>query len=302
MHSNRGSSVLLFFVDGLGIGQRSEENPLFKIPELAPLAVFQDQTGPEQIEGTLAVTDACLGIEGRPQSASGQTTIYTGINAPARLGYHKQGFPNAELREIIDSHSIFKQLKNEGIEHSVFANTYTPKFFESEPRWKSATTCAVEAAKMRFCRIPDLLGGRALYHDFTNRTLIAAGHKVPEFSPVDAAEILAGLTNEYSFVLYEHFITDKIGHDMDWDRAERHLPELSTLIRETISRLDPSRTTFVLTSDHGNIEDLSIRNHTRNPVPTFIWGRDMENFGKRIKDLTDITPAILDNLTSGQQS
>ena len=51
--------------------------------------------------GILVPTDPRLGIDGRPQSASGQTTILTGINAPGLLGYHKQGFPNAAMREII---------------------------------------------------------------------------------------------------------------------------------------------------------------------------------------------------------
>src|SRR5205085_9671094 len=60
--------------------------------------------------GTLVRTDATLGVGGRPQSASGQTTILTGVNAPALLGYHKQGFPNASLREIIREHSVFLRL------------------------------------------------------------------------------------------------------------------------------------------------------------------------------------------------
>src|ERR671938_545563 len=97
-------SVLLIFVDGLGIG-------------------------------VLARTDARLGVEGRPQSASGQTTILTGVNAPARLGYHKQGFPNEAMREIIREHSIFLQLARARIGPNTFANAYTPRFFNQRPRW-----------------------------------------------------------------------------------------------------------------------------------------------------------------------
>ncbi|MGI8884009.1 MAG: hypothetical protein ACR2IA_07185 [Pyrinomonadaceae bacterium] len=52
-------------------------------------------------------------------------------------------------------------------------------------------------------------------------------------------------------------------------------------------------TTVILTSDHGNIEDLSVRNHTLNDVPTIVWGREKNSVAGRIKDLTDITPAIL---------
>ncbi|MDH3492963.1 MAG: hypothetical protein OEM82_05390 [Acidobacteriota bacterium] len=297
MAKQNSNGLILFFVDGLGIGERKPENPFYALGGPDPLCHFVDGNRGLDLEGNVAATDACLGVEGRPQSASGQTTIYTGINAPKELGYHKQGFPNESLRRIIEEHSIFRQLKNAGVDDLIFANTYTPKFFERKPRWKSATTCAVEAAGMPFCSIRDLLGRRSLFHDFTNRTLIKAGHNVPEFTPRDGAEILAGLCREYSFVLYEHFITDKIGHDMDWERAKTHLPELAELIRETLQSIDLEYTTFVLTSDHGNIEDLSIRNHTRNKVPTVVWGRKKEVFASRISSLADITPAILDLLT-----
>lgn len=290
------NSVILFFIDGLGIGKRDEHNPLSLIENLEPLAHFQNEPSDIFQEGILIPTDACLGIEGRPQSASGQTTIYTGINAAKHLGFHKQGFPNEKLRELIKEKSIFLQLQQKGITPNIFANTYTPRFFEEKPRWKSATTCAVEAADMRFCKLPDLLGRKAIFHDFTNQFLIERGFDVPIFTPTDAAEILANLSKQYRFTLYEHFITDKIGHDQNFEWAERHLPQLAEFIRQTLQRIDLTKTTFILTSDHGNIEDLSKRNHTLNKVPTIVWGRNKREFAEMINDLTDITPSIIDLL------
>ena len=103
-------SVLLIFIDGLGIGARRPENPLHTLgEEAAPLAVFEDEEPQLPFGGLLTRTDARLGVEGRPQSASGQTTILTGVNAPALLGYHKQGFPNAAMREIIREHSAERE-------------------------------------------------------------------------------------------------------------------------------------------------------------------------------------------------
>jgi len=87
-------SVLLFFIDGLGIGERGPFNPLDDLADAEPLAVFRDETMTTIHEGIVVPTDASLGVPGRPQSASGQTTILTGVNAPAAVGYHKQGFPN----------------------------------------------------------------------------------------------------------------------------------------------------------------------------------------------------------------
>ena len=296
MSENKPSSVVLFFIDGLGIGERDDNNPLYTVENIEPLANFRESEKQIIFDGIMIPTDPRLGIEGRPQSASGQTTILTGINAPEFLGYHKQGFPNEKLREVINEHSLFRQLRARHIDEIVFANTYTPQFFTEKQRWKSATTCAVEAAELQFRKLPDLFGRKALFHDFTNRTLRERGFDAPLFSPADAAEILAELAAEYRFTLYEHFITDKIGHNQDFERARIHLPPLAEFIRETLSRIDLENTTLILTSDHGNIEDLSVRNHTLNDVPTIIWGRKKEETASRIKDLTDITPAIINLL------
>jgi 2,3-bisphosphoglycerate-independent phosphoglycerate mutase len=296
MNKNK-PAVVLFFIDGLGIGEAGENNPLHLVENIEPLANFKEVQKQIIFDGILISTDSRLGVEGRPQSASGQTTILTGVNAPKYLGYHKQGFPNEKLREVIEEHSIFRQLRQRNIEEIVFSNAYTPQFFTEKQRWKSATTCAVEAAGMQFRKLPDLYGRKALFHDFTNQTLRERGIEAPIFSPSDAAEILVELSGNYQFTLYEHFLTDKIGHDQNFEWAQTHLPQLAEFIRETLRRIDLENTTFILTSDHGNIEDLSVRNHTLNDVPTIVWGRHRREIASRINDLTDITPAILQLLT-----
>ncbi len=285
--------VLLFFIDGLGIGTRGAENPLVSIENIEPLAHFIGEKSKVIFDGVMIPTDPRLGTEGRPQSASGQTTILTGINAPQLSGVHKQGFPNQILRDVIAEHSIFLQLKNLKITPNTFANAYTPNFFIDTPRWKSATTCAMEAANQTFRRLPDLLGRQALFHDFTNRHLIELGFDAPIFSPTDAGVILAELVENHRFTLYEYFITDKIGHAQNFEKAAEYLPPLAEFIREMLSRIDLDTTTVILTSDHGNIEDLSKKNHTLNDVPTVIWGRKRLEIAAKVKDLTDLTPTII---------
>src|SRR5947209_16814035 len=144
------AAVLLFFIDGLGIGQRHEANPFLDLPDAEPLAIFANEQTTTIFHGVIVPTDAGLGVAGRPQSASGQTTILTGVNAVQRLGYHKQGFPNRALLDILGEHSIFRQLAAAGIQPVTFANAYPPGFFAARPRWVSATTAAVEAAKLPF--------------------------------------------------------------------------------------------------------------------------------------------------------
>jgi len=291
-------SVLLIFVDGLGIGTRGPHNPLHVLGEEAvPLAVFEDEEPRLPFGGVLARTDARLGVEGRPQSASGQTTILTGVNAPALLGKHKQGFPNERLREVLREHSIFLQLKNAGVGPLAFANAYSPRFFAVRPRWVSATTVAVEAAGLPFKTVEDVSAGRAVYHDFTNSFLIAGGAAVPLRTPEEAAEVVARVAREHSFTLYEHFIADAAGHEQDAEFAHRVLRELASFVRGVLARLDLEHATVILTSDHGNVEDLSTRNHTLNPVPTLAWGPGRMRMRERVRTLADITPAIVELLT-----
>ena len=292
------ASVLLFFIDGLGIGTRGPHNPLDGLEGATPLAHFQNEVSQVPFDGIVVPTDARLGIDGRPQSASGQTTILTGMNASAAIGTHRQGFPNQALLEIIREYSIFLQLKNRGVDSITFANTYTNKFFERRPRWISATTAAVEAAGLRFNVVGDLKRGCAVYHDFTNQMLIEHGEDVEPRTPEEAGDVLANIAGEHRFTLYEYFITDKIGHAQDRDAAQRAVPMLARYIHRLLERLDLAQTTVVLTSDHGNIEDLSARNHTLNPVPTIIWGRNREQIASRIRSLVDITPAIVETLTA----
>jgi 2,3-bisphosphoglycerate-independent phosphoglycerate mutase len=289
-------SVLLFFIDGLGIGTRGPHNPLDNLEGSAPLAVFQNEPPESFLGGIVVPTDPCLGVAGRPQSASGQTTILTGVNAPAQLGYHKQGFPNQALLEIINAHSIFRQLREAGVSPVTFANAYTSRFFVERPRWVSATTAAVEAAGLNFRTVDDLRAGSAVFMDFTNRILIERGENVAPRTEEEAATVLARIVGENRFTLYEYFITDKIGHAQDMAMARTFLASLARFLRELLARLDLERTTVILTSDHGNIEDLTSRNHTLHLVPTIIWGAQRERIAARIQTLADITPAIVRHL------
>jgi 2,3-bisphosphoglycerate-independent phosphoglycerate mutase len=289
-------SVLLFFIDGLGIGTRGPHNPLDNLDGSLPLAVFQNEEPETFLDGVVVPTDPCLGVPGRPQSASGQTTILTGVNAPAQIGYHKQGFPNQALRDIINAHSIFRQLTDAGVAPVTFANAYSRRFFVERPRWVSATTAAVEAAGLNFRTIDDVRAGAAVFMDYTNRFLIEKGEDVTERTEAEAATVLASIVAQNRFTLYEYFITDKVGHAQDMALAKVVLTSLALFIRELLKRLDLQRTTVILTSDHGNIEDLKSRNHTLHQVPTIIWGAQRERIAARIQTLADITPAIVSEL------
>jgi 2,3-bisphosphoglycerate-independent phosphoglycerate mutase len=285
-------SVLLIFIDGLGIGTRGEHNPLDAIHS-SLFSIFQDESRDLPFDGSMAVTDCRLGVEGLPQSATGQTTILTGANAAALIGRHLNGYPSPRLKQLLAEKSIYKQLSERG--HSVtFANAYSPEYFQKRPRYLSATTVAAESAKVKLRTLDDLAAGRAVCHDFSNYFLIGRGHMVRGCTPEVAGARLARLAKDYDFTLYEHFITDRIGHNQSLEWARHHLVSLTRFVESVLREADLSRQTVLVTSDHGNIEDVSTRTHTLNPVATLAFGPARELIASRVKSLLDITPVIVD--------
>ncbi len=51
---------------------------------------------------------------------------------------------------------------------------------------------------------------------------------------------------------------------------------------------------ILVTSDHGNMEDLSTRKHTAANVPVLVIGdrAGRDEFTRNLNDLTDIAPAV----------
>lgn len=289
-------SVLLIFIDGIGIGTRGAHNPLDGL-DCEPLGLFQGESRELPFDGKLAITDASLGVEGLPQSATGQTAILTGINASRLIGRHLQGFPSPRLKQAIAEHSLYRQLMARG-RSVTFANAYTRSYLDNLPRFISVTTVAAQSAGLRFRVLEDLVAGNAVSHDFTNQFLIDRGFDVQRCEPEEAGARLARLAARHDFTLYEHFMTDKIGHARDHAMAKAHLVTLSRFVRSVLSSADLGRQTVLLTSDHGNIEDLATRGHTMNPVATMGFGPGREFIGERVRSLTDITPAIIELLSA----
>ena len=82
------------------------------------------------------------------------------------------------------------------------------------------------------------------------------------------------------------------------DAAVNVVANVARFVRAVLAEVELERTTVILTSDHGNVEDLSARNHTLNLVPTLAWGPGREEVRRSVHNLADITPTILRLLTS----
>jgi len=238
--------------------------------------------------------DACLGVEGLPQSATGQTALFTGINAAALVGAHLAAYPTAPLQEVIARHSLLKQVTDRGL-RATFANAYTDTYWRRVAERKlrhSASTLATMAAGLRLRRLEDLARGEAVYWDITHRVMRALLHlDVPLLPPEEAGRRLARLTATHDLVLFESFLTDLAGHGrLPWP-AEEVLMLLDRFLGSLIAAL-PEEATLVLSSDHGNLEDGRTRAHTRNPVPLLVIGPGVAAF-RQARSITDVTPSIL---------
>jgi len=288
--------ILMIFVDGIGVGKKDPEiNPFAALPSRI-FTDFLDAPCTETARGGLALrADATLGVEGLPQSATGQTALLTGVNASAAIGRHLNGFPTEKLRGILHERSILKTVTDAGLK-AAFINVFNPLFFEALeqglPMRNSVTTVANMAASLPFFRVEDLRKRRAVYQEFTNKLLIESGFEVPTFEPREAGEILARSAVEYDFCLYEYFQSDAVGHSRSRRRAMEEAQRLEEFLLGVLETADLRSTSILLSSDHGNLEDISTRGHTRNPVPVLLWGA-LARQKPAIKSILDIVPLLL---------
>lgn len=284
--------VLLIFIDGLGLGP--SDSPCNPLALFSPtvLNCYSDRLGPLPRGGLCTPVDTCLSVPGIPQSATGQATLFSGVNAAALLGRHLSGFPNQELRNLLAEQSFVQRLKTRN--YSVhFANTYTPAFFEARPRWVSVTTWICESAGLRLNVLADLLAERSLYMDFTNRLLIENGHDVPQWTPAKAARVLVDQATAHEVCFYEYFLSDLAGHRGTPEENQVGLRELDEFLSHVVEGLDLEESSLVITSDHGNVEDSCVSGHTVNAVPGLFWGPIRKQVeGRSRLDLTEIAGLI----------
>ena len=264
--------VLLLFCDGVGIGENNtERNPFAAVASpLLPFYRSRDMINLPQ-EGLFIPTHVDMGIAGLPQSATGQTALLCGINSAKLLNRHVSGFPTPTLRKVLDQHSLFLQIRRLG-KIGTFANALSEEYFKQRGERISATTRALLAGGFPPRMIEDIRRKQAVSHDLTNDFLRKLGYEVPVVSVEESGRILLTLIDEADFCLFEFILSDLAGHKRDMALAKQVIETLHRLLITLLEQYDPRTTTIIFTSDHGNMEDLSVKTHTHNPVPTMVWG------------------------------
>lgn len=278
--------IAFLFVDGVGIAEPAADNPVNA--EVCPTLwrLFSAHSKP---------IDARLGVDGPPQSATGQATMFTGVNCAAAMGRHCEGFPGLQLREIVQRDNVFLALRRLG-RRSRFADAYLVDSAEelASRRFKSVTTVMALTAPETISTAEDLMDDRALMQDLTRETIQDRYPDIPVIAPQRAAEHLFRIACENDFTLYEFFQTDVAGHSMDYARACAVLRAYDAFLAAFVRSAEAAGITIVMTSDHGNIESVGTRGHTLNPVPFVAFGPREQELRNRVDSLVDVTPAILE--------
>ena len=287
------SSVLVVFVDGVGLGPDDPSvNPFLAAPPRHITALLRDA------RATLAPLDATLGVEGLPQSGTGQYSLFTGDNGAVRFGRHFGPWVPTALRDPLRTDNLLTRAAVRG-KRIAFANAYPVQLIEAAHKTgafkpvgplRSGLPLVAWGAGVLTRHLEALRDGEAVSSEITNRGWRQHVGDVDEITPSTAGRNLARIANAHDLTLFAHYQTDTAGHAQDMSAAVTAL----TLFDEFLGGvLDAFTTdgTLVIVSDHGNLEDVRA-GHTRNPALGLVAGRGHADVASRLRSLTDLPAAV----------
>jgi hypothetical protein len=339
--------IFYLFIDGIGFGLRNESNPFYRygrdiFKHLANEKSYlsrwawknhfdQKETNdknssPSNISDTadagntyfytestftLKSIDPSSGISGLPQSGTGQTSLFTGVDAPLILNRHIPNFPSFTLKKFISKYSLIKKLVDEGKSSSLL-NSYSPFYFAKifpKKKFLSASTLVQLASDQPLFDFKKLAKNESLYMDITHQFLINNYgvqnlFDVGDWSGIDIQKLLekrepAGqgkrfiqLGRNYDCSLFEFFLSDRAGHSQNPEIAVDVIDILEKFTSAAIDELNDDEL-LIVSSDHGNLENLDVKIHTHNAVPIICAGKNHKLFVQKIEKLAHIPRQIL---------
>ena len=293
-----GRYVHLFFLDGVGLGGDDPAVNSFitaNLPRLTGLLGEDWYLTRQPLiteRASLVPTDANLGMPLKPQSATGQATILTGRNVPELVGEHYGPKPNPAVQAVIGEGTLFQEVVGAGGKAALIT-PYPQGYFDAVARGKrllSAVPLAATEAGLELMTADDLRNGRAVSPGFTGQGWREhLGYTdIPLLTLDEAGRQIAQVARSYQFSFFEHWPSDRAGHRGTLDEAATHLEMIDAVLGGLLDTWDDQNGLFILTSDHGNIEEKDQRQHTRNPVPTLLIGPGHAELAAHIHNLTDI--------------
>lgn len=293
--------ILLIFLDGIGLGDDNPNINPFAAAHLPTLTALTNNkrwlrdTGRQNSQRAAFVpTDPRMGVPGRPQSGSNQAVILTGLNVPQIIGEHYGPKPNEATRAIIAKDNFFKQVIAQG-KRAALLNAYPPRLLRDIARGKTLPSSIQQApreAGLPLFTVQELYDGSAMSEDWTGRGWreYLGFPDAPQYTPFEAGVKMVELSRQYDFAFFSHWFTDIVGHRGPLEDGVRLLEVFDGVMAGALSVWDDDEGLMIVTSDHGNLEDVSNRHHTENDVPTLIIGRGKEDFADHLHDLSDLVP------------
>lgn len=292
-------SVIFLFIDGVGLGEETDSNPFYRFEykgfsALAGGNPFLKSTeAVKRSDHVFKPVDATLDVKGLPQSGTGQASLFSGENAAKEINKHFGPFPHSGIKPILRNDSLF--VKAQRMDKSChFINAYPEIFFKrarKRNRW-SSTTLMTKSADLPLNSVSEVKEEKALTAGILQKAWREKLNiDVPEITPEAASIRLINQLINHDLILFEYYLTDKAGHSRDMEVANQYLKTYDRFLWHLLEN-KPDTATIVLCSDHGNVEDLTVKTHTLNAVPLFIYGPG----GRYFTDATsimDVTPGIL---------
>lgn len=301
--------VFVLFLDGVGLGEADPATNPFAVARMPHLShalggrrLLAESAPCEGPRATLVSIDACLEMPGDPQSASGQAALLTGRNVPKEIGGHYGPKPNPPIAAILREGSLFSEVLARGGTAGLL-NAYPPRYFqmiESGRRLYSSIPLALDAAGLPLRTAEDIQAGDALSADFTGQ----GWSEQPGFPPTpvygraESGRRMADLARQVDLAWFDFWPSDIAGHRYEMPQAVELLDHLDEVLGGFLAAWADGPDLAVITSDHGNLEDLADRGHTRNPVPGILIGpADLRAaIAPRLHRLTDFHDVVLEVL------
>jgi 2,3-bisphosphoglycerate-independent phosphoglycerate mutase len=301
--------ILFVFLDGVGVGAADPRTNAFacaRLPHLHNLLGgclpvrehLPDGGRLESERAVLVAADATLGVPGRPQSGTGQTSLLTGRNAAELFGRHFGSWVPTTLRPMLMRENLLARTVHAG-RGAAFANAHPPGF--GVERRPSAPALAASAAGLLTRGVAELAAGNAVASSITNERWRAAvgDGAVPDIDAAQAGRTLVRLAMEVELTLFAHYDTDFVGHRGALDEAVAALERVDAFLGGVLDTL-PADTLLLIASDHGNVEDTST-GHTLNPVPVIAVGPGRQQVAKQVRAITDVAPVVRELFALNEQ-
>lgn len=303
-----GPRVLLVFLDGVGIGIPDPDTNPFLTAHLPTLRSLLGDTAPafgttinETPYGPAVAKplDSLMGMEGLPQSGTGQTALLTGENAAVIYGRHFGPWVPVPLRPLMMKMNVLTRARAQGIP-TTFANAYPSHYLERAwTKRPGGPALAAHGAGLLTRTEKELGRGEAVSSEFLNsawRTRLEMP-ELPEITLLEAGRNLARISTDFRLTFFAHYATDTAGHSRALAPARKALERVDEFLGGVVPAM-PAGTLLMLASDHGNIEDTT-QGHTRNPTFSLVLGPGAEAMAKNLTSIMDVPGAILNYLEGG---